>query len=176
MQISESIVAFGTDAVLCYGTISGQQDNALPETFLGGHIAPRLHDQLHCRVLVEENYLHVVSSCGVPITDKVIGEIGNLRADIAIYRDGFPPVVVEFKIIDESTRASSALADSDKINKLSNMCKVTGLLGLLIFQNGGPLEDKITKVEKTLRMKLQVGEPRQSADGNWRWRFACAAL
>jgi hypothetical protein len=68
MDIMKAVVEFGTEAVLRYRAISRQHDNALPEVFLGGFVACRLHDQFHCPVHIEHNYLVVASHLEVPIT------------------------------------------------------------------------------------------------------------
>lgn len=176
MEIMKSVVELGTDAVLMYRTISRRQDNALPEVFLGAYVGPRLYDRFRCPVHVEENYLHFVRSCGVEITDKIVGRVGYYRADLAMYPKGSPPVLIEFKIIDESTPVSSALSDRAKCKNLSDICDVTGYLGLLICQTGSALEENISKVERSLDQRLYLGEAQLSADGRWKWCFASSTV
>lgn len=176
MEIMESLVEFGTNAVLAYRTMSQRQDNALPEVFLGGYIAPRLYDRFHCRVHIEENYLHLARSCGVVITDEIVSRVGYLRADIAMYPKEPPPAVIEFKILDESTPVSSVLSDYAKVKELYDTCGVTGYLGLLVCQTNLLLEENVNKVKESLSSSLYLGQPQQSADGRWKWRFASAAV
>lgn len=70
MDVVESVVRFATEAVLRYRTISGRQDNGLPEAFLGGYVAPCLYDQFRWPVHIEHDYLFLVGGSEVPITLK----------------------------------------------------------------------------------------------------------
>jgi hypothetical protein len=93
-----------------------------------------------------------------------------------MYPDGVPPVIIELKICDEGRQPSSVLGDVLKIKKLSNICKVTGYVGVLICQTNVPLEERIRKLEESLGRTVHTGKPQQSADGYWSWCFGCASL
>jgi hypothetical protein len=57
MNINEAIVKFGSEAVRRYRSVSGvHHNNELPEIFLGGFIAGRLHDEFNVHAHVERFY------------------------------------------------------------------------------------------------------------------------
>jgi hypothetical protein len=177
MDIMNALVDFGSEAVLRYRTISRQQDNEVPEVFLGGFIAPHLHDQFDCPVHIEHNYLCVASNLEVAITPDLVKKVGYFRADIAMYPDGLPPVIIELKVFDEGCQPSSVLGDLLKIKKLSDICTVKGYIGVLICATTTvPLEERVRKLEETLARRMHRADPQQSADGNWRWCYGCASL
>lgn len=177
MEIMSAVVKFGTDAVLRYRTISGRPDNELPEVFLGGSIAPHLYDQFRCPIHIEYNFLTVAKNLGVDITEDVIRRIGDYRADIAMYRDELHPVIIELKVFDKNGQPLGVLADQRKVKKLSDICAVSGYVGVLICETENVLlEERIRKLKESLGRVVYTGEPQWSADGSWRWSFGCAAL
>jgi hypothetical protein len=57
LDFEKAVVEFGTEAVLRYRTIAeARHDNELPESFLRGFVAMRLHERFGCQVHVERLY------------------------------------------------------------------------------------------------------------------------
>jgi len=176
MEIARAVVEFGTEAVLRYRTISGRQDNELPEVFMGGFIASRLYDRFHCAVHIEHSFLAVASSQGIRISEDMIRRIGSLRGDVAVYQDPARPAIVELKVFDECCQPSFVLSDLEKIESLGGLCSVRGYVGVLICetQNVG-LEQRIDRLQKSLGRAVHLGEVQWSLHRGWKWCFGCAA-
>ncbi len=103
MKIAEAIVRHGTNAVLKYGAVAG--DNDMPEIFLGGFIACGIHNDLKMHARVERLYTVIALEHNVPRSLALTNEFGGLRADVAIYQEGLPKAVVELKKYDDYKRA-----------------------------------------------------------------------
>ena len=177
MDIMNAVTELGKDAVLRYRTISQRPDNELPEVFLGGYVAPRLYDQFHCPVHVEYNYLLLASSRKVQITQNVVNQIGNFRADIAIYPAGEMPLIIEFKVFDERRQPSSIVKDLDKMKTLSRLTPVRGYAGVLICETRtASLDLRIRNLEEGLGQKVHTGSRQKSVDGSWEWCFGYTSV
>ena len=69
MDFEKAVVEFGTEAVLRYRTIAeARHDNELPESFLRGFVAMRLHERFGCQVHVERLYTAMALDLGMPLT------------------------------------------------------------------------------------------------------------
>ena len=177
MDISSAVVDFGTEAVLRYREISGRHDNELPEQFLGGFIAPRLHDRFHQPVHIELRYTTLAEQMGAQPTPDVINQIGDYRADIAICDPLSPPVIVELKVFDEGTKISAILYDRDKAEKLLQFGKAELYLGILICETKNhELQSRVRDLETALGRKVLTGSWQEARDGKWKWCVGCIDL
>jgi hypothetical protein len=176
MEVEKTVAEVGTDAVLEYRRISSGIDNSVPEVFLGGFVAPRLHDRFRCPVHIEHRYLDIASSQNVSIDQEVIRKIGDLRADIAMYPAGVHPAVIELKIFDEDRGMPGVLADIEKMKKLTRICTVSSYMGLLVCPTGASLEENVRRIEAGLGRALEQGRVQRSVDGRWSWIFGCALV
>jgi hypothetical protein len=176
MNINEAIVKFGTEAVRRYRCVAGiHHDNEVPEIFLGGFIAGRLHDEFNVHAHVERLYTVIANELQVKLDTELIIKFGGLRADIALYSDQRPVSIVELKIFDESRTANAIVADRDKVRALSHRCGVDAYLGVLItdVQSGKSCTERARELSLKLGCDFDViGDKQSSADGSWFWCFA----
>jgi hypothetical protein len=175
-DVMNSIVEFGTDAVLRYRKISQEPDNEVPEYFLGSFIALGLYERFQCGVHLEHLYTDVATSVGVPRSSELTNKIGGQRADVALYKDGFPIAIIELKLLDERHPLVNIEADALKVRKLGEMCKVPGYIGVLICETTAPLEEQAQRLETALQRKVHRGATQSSRDGKWRWCFGCSLV
>ena len=176
MDISQAIVEAGTDAVLRYGTVAGlQQDNRIPEIFLGGFIACGIYYKLGLHAHVEHPYTVIANKLGTPITPDLLLLMEGYKADVAVYADTTPMAVVELKVFDDGKRIASIAADRDKMRKLTERCRVEAYLGILItdVSSGQTCSQRIRLLSECLGSEFnRVGENQHSIDGAWEWCFA----
>ncbi|BCK74456.1 hypothetical protein AA0242T_0897 [Acetobacter aceti NRIC 0242] len=171
-KYSLSIVHHGVEAIKAYRTISGiQQDNEMPEIFLGGQIAIGLNRELGLQVHIERPYLRIMKELGVTINDQIIEDMGGLRADIAIYREGKPLAIIEFKICDErDRRGGKLLADLEKMNQLSSQTKISTYLGVLLTDTANATcAERRKTLETVLGQKFEQASNLEPAGNNAEW-------
>lgn len=181
MDVTNAIIEFGTEGVRRYREISqAKHDNELPEVFLGGFIASRLYDRFHCQAHVERYYRVIARELGIELNNDLLTELGGLRADIAIYRDGLPLPIIELKIFDERRQAASIADDLRKAEKLASRGNLRAYVGVMICETANPasgsLEIRTRKIHEATARKVYTGEPCRSVDGKWNWCFGCAEL
>jgi hypothetical protein len=115
LDFEKAVVEFGTEAVLRYRTIAeARHDNELPESFLRGFVAMRLHERFGCQVHVERLYTAMALDLGMPIAPDLVNVLGAFRADIAVYESGRPFAVIELKIFDAASPLPSVGLELDK--------------------------------------------------------------
>jgi hypothetical protein len=172
-NIESLIVRFGTEAILRYRLISdAESDSALPEIFLGGFIASRLYDELHCPIHIERPYTDMARELGIRLDSQLTKVLGGLRADLAIYKGKVPTHIVEFKIFDEGTQPIKVVSDLAKARKLASLKPVVAILGIMICEKRrSPLGSRLRQLEKEFGSPVCVGETQKSADGRWNWCF-----
>jgi hypothetical protein len=91
LDFEKAVVEFGTEAVLRYRTVAeARHDNELPESFLRGFVALRLHERFGYQVHVERLYTAMALDLGMPITPDLVTVLGAFRADVAVYESGRP--------------------------------------------------------------------------------------
>lgn len=173
MEITRAVSEFGTDAVLRYREISHEPDNEIPEVFLGGFMAPRLHDRFDCPAHVERSYLLLANREGVRVTNDLIKKLGGLRADLALNQAGFPPAVIELKIFDEGGSPSDVVGDVFKVRRLAEVCSIRGYIGVLICQTNYLLERQVERLEAAVERKIYSCGEKRSFDDRWSWCFGC---
>lgn len=180
MDISQAIVEGGTGAVLRYRTVAGiQQDNRIPEIFLGGFIASGIYDKLGLHAHVEHPYTVIANRLGTTITPDLLILMEGFKADVAIYADTKPRAVVELKVFDDGKSAALIVADRDKMRKLTGRCSVEAYLGILITDasSGQTCSQRIRLLSDCLGSEFnRVGENQRSIDGTWEWCFASARV
>jgi hypothetical protein len=178
MNLANSIVEFGTQAVLRYREISSiAQDNELPEVFLGSFIAGLMHDRFKVPSHVEYPYLLLARNMGKQIDQAdLINKFGGLRADVALFPAGEPPEIIEFKIVDEATSYSSVLADRDKMLKLAEFGPMRAYCGVLMCETSkaqGDLASRVTALQKAIGSESQIGATQLASNRDWSWCFVC---
>jgi hypothetical protein len=177
LEIEKAVVEFATEAALRYRTIAGTGlDNEVPESFLRSHVASRLHDRLVCPIHVDRLYATIAVDLGVCVTAELITALGGHRADIAIYREGRPAAVIEFKIFDEVAHLPSVGTKLDKAKMLARFAPLQVLLGVMVCPILVSLEARIERLHDAVGGNLYVGERQASRDGDWQWCFACASI
>ncbi len=176
MPVAEALVTAGTEAVLTYRRISGiQQDNETPEIFLGGFVAPQIFNALGLHAHVERSYTLIANELGAPIDAGMIRTIGGYRADLALYDDGSPVAIIEFKIMDDGVNPAAVIADRDKMNIILGFCEIECFVGVFVTDvDGMGYNDRIVALEAALGQPVIRGPAQRSADDNWQWCFvAC---
>jgi len=176
MEVIEALNEFCTEAVLLYRALSGLPDNELPEVFLGAFAAPRLHDRFNCPVRIEYPYLKLALRPGVERSVELISELGQLRADLALFRSGSPPAIIEFKILDEGCPPAACAVDAYKMRRLAQRCEIAAYVGALICETNERLPDRIRRLEDALGQKVVTGTTQTAVDGNWHWCFGCTRI
>jgi hypothetical protein len=176
MDIRTAINEFGSEGVRHYREISSiVADNEVPEAFLSGFIASRLHDRFGCPVHVERSYMTIAKDIGVEPSPELEAEIGGYRADVAMYQEGLPPAIIELKIFDEGCQLSSIRDDLDKMDRLARRGKLRGYVGLLICETSSKnLKARKDDLEDALRREILLSRSQKSTDGKWSWCFGCA--
>ncbi|WP_291367519.1 hypothetical protein [Acetobacter sp. UBA5411] len=153
-KYSASIVRHGVEAVKVYRRISCiQQDNEMPEIFLGGQIAIGLNRDFGLQAHVERPYLRIMNELGLTINDQIIEDMGSFRADIALYREEKPLAIIELKICDErDRRGGKLLADLEKMKLLSRQTGISTYLGVLLTDTANATcKDRRKALEAVLR-------------------------
>jgi len=176
-EIIKAVIEFGTEAVLRYRTVASlRHDNELPEVFFGGFVACRLYDRFRCPVHVEHPYLTVARHREAHITPDLEERLRQLRADVGLYRQGVPPAIIEFKILDETCPFSSVVGDIQKASQLAERFKVDVYLGFMICETADHLDARVSKLQDVLGRAVHTGDPQKSASGEWSWCFGCCSL
>jgi hypothetical protein len=177
LDFEKAVVEFGTEAVLRYRTIAeARHDNELPESFLRGFVAMRLHERFGCQVHVERLYTAMALDLGMPITPDFVNVLGAFRADIAVYESGRPFAVIELKIFDAASPLPSVGLELDKAQILARFAKLRILVGVMICPIVVSLEARIERLHDAFGGNMYIGERQHSRDRQWQWCFACASL
>lgn len=177
MEIEKSVVEFATEAALRYRAISGiKLDNEVPVSFLRSQAASGLHDRFACNVYVDRLYAAMAVDLGGRVTADLITAFGGHRADIAIYRDGRPSVVIELGIFDEVAPLPSLGLKLGKAKLLARVAPLQIVLGVMICPVVLSLEARIERLHDAVGGNLYVGERQSSRDGQWQWCFASASI
>jgi len=169
-EMTESLIAkFGTQAVEFYQKMSRENADVMPEQFLGGFIAQKLHAALECPVHVERKYSSIANELGI-WTPELESQVGGWEADIAIYRDGIPSHIVELKKLGP---LKVVKVDVDKAREIAKW-PVSVILGLLVCEDPNrDLRSRKEDVDLELGSTTYFEEPQPSLDGKWYWCFAC---
>ena len=182
MTLVESIVEHGIKAVLAYREISGNEnDNQVPEVFLGSWIARGLHEDLGVSAHVERCYTRVAFDLGMTVTPELVGIMGGWRADVVVYEGGRPKALVEIKIHDERGSDGLILRDLDKMRRLSGYTGLQTCLAVLVTEvaTGPSCEERASRLGTFLGGMFDVlGDPRKANGGtaDWSWQFVCGSF
>ena len=177
LEIEKAVVEFATEAALRYRAMAATKlDNEVPQSFLRGHVASRLHDRLACPIHVDRLYAAMAVDLGVPVTAELLTAFGGQRADIAIYRDDRPALVIELKIFDEVAPLPSVGTKLDKAKLLARFAPLQVVLGVMVCPIVLSIEARIERLHDAVGGNLYVGERQPSRDGRWQWCFACASI
>ncbi|MBS1078714.1 hypothetical protein JK217_13335 [Gluconobacter kondonii] len=181
MRFSRNIAISGTKAVCSYRRIAGiENDNELPEIFLGSWIARSLHDDFQVNARVECSFTRMAQDLGLDVDSELKRIMGSWRADVAIYEEGRPTAVIEIKVFDEGCRAQSVLRDLRKMRKLSSRTGIETYLAVLITStSGATCETRVRSLSNFLGHDFDyIDSPIVAGDGSadWSWRFACGAF
>jgi hypothetical protein len=177
LEIEKAVVEFATEAALRYRVIAGiRHDNQVPESFLRSHVASRLHDRFACPVHVDRLYAAMALELGVALSADLVTALDGARADIAIYRDDRPAVVVELGVFDEVAPLPAVGVKLDKAKLLARLAPIQVLLGVMVCQIILSLEARIERLHDAVGGNLYVGQRQPSRDGQWEWCFACASI
>lgn len=189
MDLQQEVIKFGGQAVRHYREVPVISSEAkIPEGCLSLFIASELIKRRGWKARVEVPYTEVLSSLGVFGADLAHG-FGGQRADIAVFRDLKPPIVIKSKIIDEGRRVSGVKRDHDKIRRLIQRAvsseadtALEGYVGVLVcdIYRGA----KATCAERTVdELRVALGTPEVNAgekvrakSGEWGWMFVCAKV
>jgi hypothetical protein len=176
MDVINSVLEFGTDAVLRYRTMSEESDNRIQEYFLRSCIALDLHRRFACCVQLEVLYTDIASYLRVPDSPELTQKFGGCKTDIAMFETGFAPAIIELKILDEDRKLKGTEDDVLKIRQLSEIRKIRGYIGVFICQTSGSLEEQIQRLETVLNRKVYTGTSQRSHDAQWQWCFGCSLV
>jgi hypothetical protein len=177
LDFEKAIVEFGTEAVLRYRTVAEpRHDNEIPESFLRGFVALRLHERFGYQVHVERLYTAMALDLGMPLTSDLITVLGAFRADVAVYESGRPSAIIELKIFDAASPLPSVGSELDKAKILARFGKLRIFIGVMICPIIVSLEARIERLHDAFGGNMYVGERYDSRDHQWQWCFACAAL
>jgi hypothetical protein len=177
LDFEKAIVEFGTEAVLRYRTVAEpRHDNEIPESFLRGFVALRLHERFGCQVHVDRLYTAMALDLGMPLTPDLVTVLGAFRADIAAYERGRPFAITELKIFDAASPLPSIGSELDKARILARFAKLRIFVGVMICPIMVSLEARIERLHDAFGGNMYVGERHDSRDHQWQWCFACASL
>ncbi len=179
LNLPRTIAQLGTEAVLRYLAVSGEQsDDAIPEIFLGSFIAVQLYERFGCQVHIERRYTTMAEELGIVLSeDELTKEMGGEKADLAVYENQHPSHIVEFKIFKKGRNQLDSLVDDlEKAKRLAKRASVpvSAVLGLMICElPDSPLKSRIEELRGSLHANEHLDRAQLSADGEWKWRFAC---
>lgn len=177
MDFEKAIVECGTEAVLRYRTIAEtRHDNELPESFLRGFVALRLHERFGRQVHVERLYTTMALELGMTLTPDLVNFLGSVRADVAVYENGRPSAVVELKVFDAASPLPSVGLELDRARMLGRFGKLRIFVGVMICPIVVSLEARIERLHDAFGGNMYVGEREHSRDRQWQWCFACASV
>jgi hypothetical protein len=179
MNINEAIVRYGEEAVFRYRTLAGlDQDNEIPEIFLGGNIACGMHYALNVHAHVEHLYTRILKERGVEVSVDLKRRFGGLLADVAAYENGRPKAIVELKKFDDGKSTDMIVRDRDKMRELSLECGIESYLGVLVtdIKSGATCVDRARELGKCLEHEFdKVGDTQRSKKG-WEWCFVSGRI
>jgi hypothetical protein len=177
LDIEKTVVEFGTEAVLQYRTMaSPRHDNEVPESFIRGFVARRLHERLGYQAHVERLYTAMALDLGASLSVDLVTVLGSFRADVALYENGQPFAIVVLKIFDAASPLPSIGAELDKAQILARFAKLRIFVGVMICPIIVSLEARIERLHDVFGGNMYVGERQRSGDQQWQWCFACASL
>lgn len=178
ISLAGNIVKHGTAAVLRYAAISGIEDeNAVPEIYMGGFIAGGIHDDLGLHARVEVLYTDLARQLGVTLTEAHRAAFGGHRADVAVYRAGQPVAIIEMKIHDDYARVGLVVSDRDKMQRLAELCDIECHVGIMVTDTISALHsERVRTLSEALGFNLELaGEPQVARKG-WGWCIATGRL
>jgi hypothetical protein len=176
MDFEKAIVECGTEAVLRYRTIAdNRHDNEVPESFLRGFIALRLHERFGHQVHVERLYSAMALELGMTLTPDLVNFLGAFRADVAVYENSLPTAIIELKVFDAASPLPSVGAELDRARMLGRISKLRVFVGLMVCPIVVSLEARIERLHDAFGGNMYVGQREHSRDRQWQWCFACAS-
>jgi hypothetical protein len=177
LDFEKAVVECGTEAVLRYRAIAEtRHDNEIPESFLRGFVALRLHERFGHQVHVERLYTTMALELGMELTPELSNFLGGSRADVAVYENGQPSAIVELNIFDAVSPLPSVGLELDKAQMLGRFGKLRILVGVMICPIIVSLEARIERLHDAFGGNMYVGEREHSRDRQWQWCFACASV
>ena len=181
MTIASSIVKHGTEAVLEYRRMTGtEQDNRVPEVFLGGWIAHGIHRGLGCQAHVERYYTTIATELGKQGSAELIESLGGWRADVALYEGGCPKAIIEIKKYDEGGNDALIRHDLAKMRSLAAETTLQVYLAVLVTDTTRRKgSDRVKVLGETLGGAFDELGPLQVANegrASWSWLFACGGF
>lgn len=181
MQMDDTLIRYGTDAVSTYGAMSGiTAETFIPEQCLGVFLASRLVDELGLDARREDSYIGMLEQ-RYRSDPEIKNVLGGLHADVAIYENGRLTAVIEIKKVEKMKHVREVKRDAEKLHKLAERVSVACYLGLAIFEdNSVMLEQQIKRLEQAIGRSIRVGAKQQGHTArqlaDWHWCFGCVAL
>lgn len=157
-------------------------DDQIPERFIANSMALELHKTLNTTVRPEVAYTEIVKQLKLVRTPQALALIGDLKADLVIYEDGFdmlPRAVIEIKKLSEGYGSiNSVIADLRKGDPVALAEHVPVYAGVFICETDKSIEQIQRELEKAAggRPVLFTDPPSPAlVSGDWRWCFACVS-
>ena len=181
MTIAKSIVKHGTEAVLEYRRMTGNEhDNRVPELFLGGWIARGIHRDLGCHAHIERYYTTIAIELGKQSGAELIESLGGWRADVALYEGGAPKAVIEIKKYDEGGDDALIRRDLTKMRSLAAGTTLRVYLAVLVTDTARKQgSDRAKALGESLGGEFDELGPSQVANegrADWSWLIAYGAF
>jgi len=177
LEFEKAVADAGTEAVLRYRAMAGlARDNEIPNSVLRAFVAEHLHRSLGLPVRVDRLLAAVARELGQPLDNDILEFFGGCRADVAVYQDGRPSLLVQLTIFDAATHLPPGGPELDRIDFLARTGKLRASIGVMICPFVVPLEARIERLHDLFGGNMYVGERQESQDRKWHWCFAAASL
>jgi hypothetical protein len=151
-----------------------QQDDQIPEIFLGGIIASGIYGELKLNAHIERLYSVIASEIGPKPSPNLITKFEGNKADVAVYKSERPVGIIELKVLREGKNSASVIADRDKMLNFLNYYGVDCYIGALITDLSSDVrcEARIKMLETALGQRFDAtGDSQEAFNAAWHWRF-----
>ncbi len=157
-----------------------EQDNRVPELFLGGWIAHWIHRDLGCHAHIERYYTTIATEIGKQGSVELIESLGGWRVDAALYERGAPKAVIEIKKYDEGGGDALIRRDLTKMRSLAAGTTLQVYIAVLVTDTARKQgSDRAKALGESLGGAFdELGPPQVANEGraDWSWLFACGAF
>ncbi|MCL5669743.1 MAG: hypothetical protein M1423_00340 [Acidobacteria bacterium] len=157
----------------CYGP--DFREDGVSERSLSAMMALQLHES-GFNAPPEALYTQIVDHLHMPIDEAARTRIRQLRADIALYKDGQPKAVIELKIISDGDRLAEFARDLFKGDPvfLSERLPVYAV-ALICETKNRTLDQQKAWVDVSVGQPLSYSRTMLTSTGEgWKWCFGCA--
>jgi len=150
----------------------------IPEQCLGVFIASRLIDNLGWCAKREVSYEKMLTQLGYPRDPDLEHDHGQLKADIAIYKNSQPAAIIEIKKAEKPKDVEDVKRDQEKLQKLTKRLPIPSYLALVISDdNRSPVNQQTKRVEQNLDHNVRSGaRHKDHRTKKWEWCFGCVTL